>query len=75
MDPEPPQPEWLVQSNLLNTAATLFAAESSQSPEENNTSENAASMLQELMSRLGDVLPLVLLPQFPFLTFHKLDCT
>lgn len=75
VDPEPPQPQWLVQSNLLTTAATLFAAESSQGLEENNTStENAASLLQELMGRLGDVLPLVL-PQFPILAFHTLDCT
>ncbi|KAG2664216.1 hypothetical protein I3843_16G068200 [Carya illinoinensis] len=60
VDPEPPQPQWLVQSNLLTTAATLFAAESSQGLEENNTStENAASLLQELMGRLGDVLPLI----------------
>ncbi|XP_040998964.1 E3 ubiquitin-protein ligase AIP2 [Juglans microcarpa x Juglans regia] len=60
VDPEPPQPQWLVQSNLLTTAATLFAAESSQGLEENNpTTENAASLLQELMSRLGDVLPLI----------------
>ncbi|KAF5445251.1 hypothetical protein F2P56_034316 [Juglans regia] len=57
VDPEPPQPQWLVESNLLTTAATLFAAESSQ--ENNPTTENAASLLQELMSRLGDVLPLI----------------
>jgi E3 ubiquitin-protein ligase AIP2 len=62
VDPEPPQPHWLVHSNLLTTAATLFAAESSQGPaESNNTTENAASLLQDLITSLDDVLPLVLL--------------
>lgn len=62
MDPEPPQPQWLVRSNLMTTAATLFAAESSQgTAESNNTTENAASLLQELITSLDDVLPLVLL--------------
>ncbi|XP_062158878.1 E3 ubiquitin-protein ligase AIP2 [Alnus glutinosa] len=60
VDPEPPQPQWLVHSNLLTTAATLFAAESSQGPaESNNTTENAASLLQDLITSLDDVLPLI----------------
>lgn len=62
MDPEPPQPQWLVHSNLLTAAATLFAAESSQGlAENNNTTENPASLVQELMRQLDDVLPLVLI--------------
>lgn len=66
MDPEPPQPNWLVHSNLLTTAATLIAAESSsqgraENDVNNSTSENAAVLLQDLMSRLDDVLPLVVI--------------
>lgn len=60
VDPEPPQPQWLVQSNLLTTAATLFAAESSQSSAGNETTqEDAANMLQELINRLEEAVPLV----------------
>lgn len=60
VDPEPPQPQWLVQSNLLTTAATLFAAESSQAPAANETTqEDAANMLQDLLNRLEEVVPLV----------------
>lgn len=66
VDPEPPQPNWLVHTNLLTTAATLIAAESSsqgraENDDNNNTSENAAGLLQDLMSRLDDVLPLVVI--------------
>lgn len=60
VDPEPPQPQWLVQSNLLTTAATLFAAESSQASAENGTTqEDAANILQDLINRLEEVVPLV----------------
>jgi len=60
VDPEPPQPQWLVQSNLLTTAATLFAAESSQAPAANETTqEDAANMLQDLLNRLEEVVPLM----------------
>ncbi|KAL1353373.1 hypothetical protein HN51_017328 [Arachis hypogaea] len=61
VDPEPPQPQWLVQSNLLSTAATLFAAESSQgSAATDTTPENAANVLQELINRLEEVMPLMI---------------
>ncbi|RDX68409.1 E3 ubiquitin-protein ligase AIP2 [Mucuna pruriens] len=60
VDPEPAQPQWLVQSNLLTTAATLFAAESSQTSAANDTTqEDAANMLQDLINRLEEVVPLV----------------
>ncbi|KAK7377147.1 hypothetical protein VNO80_02567 [Phaseolus coccineus] len=60
VDPEPPQPQWLVQSNLLTTAATLFAAESSQASAANETTqEDAANMLQDLINRLEEVVPLM----------------
>ncbi|QCD99254.1 E3 ubiquitin-protein ligase AIP2 [Vigna unguiculata] len=60
VDPEPPQPQWLVQSNLLTTAATLFSAESSQASAANETTqEDAASILQDLINRLEEVVPLM----------------
>ncbi|KAI4316438.1 hypothetical protein L6164_024417 [Bauhinia variegata] len=60
VDPEPPQPQWLVQSNLLTAAATLFSVESSQGLAANETlPENATNVLQELIDRLDDVVPLL----------------
>lgn len=62
VDTEPPQPQWLVQSNLLATAATLFAAESSRGSAANDTTpEDAANVLEDLMNRLEEVVPLVLI--------------
>ncbi|XP_052209542.1 E3 ubiquitin-protein ligase AIP2 [Diospyros lotus] len=61
VDHEPPQPEWLIQSNLLSTVATLLTAESSQGHSDNrNTSEGAANMIQELMDRLDNAVPMIL---------------
>lgn len=67
MDPEPPQPQWLVQANLLNAAASLSNAESSSSSslgpvEQDNSSENATTLLQSLIENLDSVLP----PVFPY---------
>uniref|UniRef100_A0A5B7BAC9 RING-type E3 ubiquitin transferase n=1 Tax=Davidia involucrata TaxID=16924 RepID=A0A5B7BAC9_DAVIN len=58
VDPQPPQPEWLVQSNLLTTVATLFTAESSQ--ENSNTSESAVNLIQELVDSLDNALPVIM---------------
>jgi len=66
VDPEPPQPQWLVQSNLLTTAATLFAAESSQASEANETTQDdATNMLEDLLNRLEEVVPLVFIQNIP----------
>lgn len=60
VDPEPPQPEWLVQSNLLTAVANLLPATSSDGQtENNNTSEEAANLLQGLVDRLDDIIPMV----------------
>ncbi|KAF3446136.1 hypothetical protein FNV43_RR11315 [Rhamnella rubrinervis] len=60
VDQEPPQPQWLVQSNLLSAAA-LLTAESSQRPVENdNAVDNAASLLQSLVDNFDSVLPPIL---------------
>lgn len=67
MDPEPPMPHWLVQSNLLTAAAaTLSNSESADGltnlTESNDVaSENAASALMQLMDSLQDIVPEVLL--------------
>ncbi|KAK3025922.1 hypothetical protein RJ639_041312 [Escallonia herrerae] len=60
VDQEPPQPDWLVQSNLLASVATLFPAESSRDlVENNNTSEDAANLLNELVERFDNIVPMV----------------
>ena len=65
VDPEPPQPQWLAHSNLLNAAASLYAAESSyqRAAEFENPSEDASTLLQSLIENLDDILP-------PVLTYH-----
>ncbi|XP_057952996.1 E3 ubiquitin-protein ligase AIP2 [Malania oleifera] len=61
VDREPPQPDWLVQSNLLSTAASLFTAESSQGhADDNNISESAANILQELIASYENIVPEIL---------------
>ncbi|XAR57559.1 Ubiquitin--protein ligase [Bertholletia excelsa] len=59
VDPEPPQPQWLVQSNLLTTVASLLSAESSRGQVEDNTmAENAAIM--QLIDSFDSTIPLIL---------------
>ncbi|EOY30101.1 RING/U-box superfamily protein [Theobroma cacao] len=61
VDPEPPQPQWLVQSNLMNAFASAATAESSRGLAGNvNTVENAANVLQELINHLDTVIPEIL---------------
>ena len=58
LDPEPPQPQWLVQSNLMNAFASAVTAESSQGSTVNvNTVENAANVLEQLINHLDTVIP------------------
>ncbi|KAL3500340.1 hypothetical protein ACH5RR_039433 [Cinchona calisaya] len=61
VDPEPPQPDWLVRSNLLSAAATLFSGESSNEQVGNiNTSEEAANLVRQLVDRLDNMVPEIL---------------
>ncbi|OWM84081.1 E3 ubiquitin-protein ligase AIP2 [Punica granatum] len=60
VDPEPPRPQWLVQSDLMNAVATLAAAESSHPTEERNLSENTANLLEELIQNFEDSIPEIL---------------
>nr|KAJ0195471.1 hypothetical protein LSAT_V11C700365620 [Lactuca sativa] len=54
VDQEPPQPQWLVQSNLMTAlAATMSQAETS----ENNTSDGPTNLPRELMDRLQELMP------------------
>ncbi|KAL3633446.1 D-lactate dehydrogenase [Castilleja foliolosa] len=58
VDPEPPQPNWLVRSNLLTAAATLFQGESSEGQNGNtNSEEGSVNLLQDLVDRLDDIVP------------------
>lgn len=61
VDPEPPQPNWLVMSNLQNAADVLFAGQSSEeNPASSNSSDAAANLLRELADRLDDIVPMIL---------------
>ncbi|GLT97181.1 hypothetical protein SLE2022_147610 [Rubroshorea leprosula] len=60
VDPEPPQPQWLVQANLLNAVASAFHAESSSPVDNINADENASHVLEELISHLDSVIPEIL---------------
>ncbi|CAA3024028.1 E3 ubiquitin-protein ligase AIP2 [Olea europaea var. sylvestris] len=61
VDPEPPQPDWLVQENLLTATATLLRGESSGGEAgTGNTLEGAANLIEELVSRLDDIVPEIL---------------
>lgn len=71
VDQEPPQPDWLVRSNLLTAAATLFQAQGDSSGEQignTNSVEGAASLLHELVNSLDNILPEVSFLLQPFLT-------
>lgn len=57
VDPEPPQPAWLVQSNLLTAAATLFNGESSAMQPNSNSADGSANLLEELLDRLNNIVP------------------
>ncbi|XP_060208240.1 E3 ubiquitin-protein ligase AIP2 [Lycium barbarum] len=58
VDPEPEQPAWLEQSNLLTAAAALLAGESSQGDPANvNASEGGHNVLEELVARLDNMIP------------------
>jgi E3 ubiquitin-protein ligase AIP2 len=60
VDQEPPQPDWMVQANLLAAAARLFEAESSQGlATTESTEDDAASVLEMLRNRLEEVVPLM----------------
>ncbi|XP_075496402.1 E3 ubiquitin-protein ligase AIP2-like [Primulina tabacum] len=60
VDPEPPQPDWLVQSNLLTAAATLFHGESSVQLDSGSTTDGAVNIYQELFDRLDNIVPEIL---------------
>ncbi|KAI5669553.1 hypothetical protein M9H77_19406 [Catharanthus roseus] len=59
VDREPPQPDWLVHSNHLTAAATLLAREYSHEGEGNISTSEDTAMLNELVNRLDDVVPMI----------------
>ncbi|KAE8718852.1 E3 ubiquitin-protein ligase AIP2 [Hibiscus syriacus] len=61
VDPEPPQPQWLVQSNLMTAFASAATADSSEGSGSNVvTVENAANVLEQLINHLDTVIPEIL---------------
>lgn len=61
VDPEPPQPLWLQQTNLMHAVASLIDAESSGGSVDTGTaSETASTLLQNFMDNLDSVIPEVL---------------
>lgn len=58
VDPEPPQPDWLVQTYLPTAAATLFNGESS-GVQTAAAVEDAANLFQELVDRIDNIVPVV----------------
>ncbi|KAL2525440.1 E3 ubiquitin-protein ligase AIP2 [Abeliophyllum distichum] len=60
VDPEPPQPDWLVQSNLLTATALLDGESSGGEAGSVNTLEGAARLIEELVNRLDDIVPEIL---------------
>lgn len=77
VDMEPPQPQWLVQTNLLNAAATLLASESSSraAAENEDASQSAANLIQSLIQNVDDLLIPVVPYHFFFLVTNGLVCT
>ncbi|KAM7276516.1 hypothetical protein ACFE04_018382 [Oxalis oulophora] len=61
VDPEPPQPNWLVQQNIMNAVATLLSDEASRpstDPSDSiTTAETAVNMLQELVDNIDTMIP------------------
>ncbi|KAI4380837.1 hypothetical protein MLD38_006980 [Melastoma candidum] len=62
VDPEPPRPQWLVQSELVNTVASLISGESFEAPELEQT---ASTLLQELIENIDTAIPPELLDALP----------
>ncbi|KAG7555992.1 Zinc finger RING-type [Arabidopsis suecica] len=59
VDREPPQPQWLVQQNLMSAFASIVAGESSNGPAENTLGETA-NLMQELINGLDMIIPEIL---------------
>lgn len=59
VDREPPQPQWLVQQNLMSAFASIVGGESSNGPTENTIGETA-NLMQELINGLDMIIPDIL---------------
>ncbi|VVA11681.1 PREDICTED: E3 ubiquitin-ligase [Prunus dulcis] len=61
VDREPPQPQWLVQSNLMTAALAAGSSSVPGRPEsgtdDSNNSESAVNLLQSLIDNLDNVFP------------------
>ncbi|CAD5332293.1 unnamed protein product [Arabidopsis thaliana] len=59
VDREPPQPQWLVQQNLMSAFASIVGGESSNGPTENTIGETT-NLMQELINGLDMIIPDIL---------------
>ncbi|CAH2072248.1 unnamed protein product [Thlaspi arvense] len=57
VDREPPQPQWLVQQNLMSAFASIAAGESSNGAPVENALGETASLMQELINGLDSIIP------------------
>lgn len=73
VDREPPQPQWLVQQNLMSAFASIVAGESSNGPTAENTLGDTASLMQELINGLDSIIPEVAFTCFGLCPFFALS--
>ncbi|CAN1337825.1 E3 ubiquitin-protein ligase AIP2 [Linum perenne] len=60
VDTEPPQPQWLVQQNLMSSMASILEGHSSGASVAVNTPERdteASTLLEQLITNLNDIIP------------------
>uniref|UniRef100_A0A7N0TKM2 RING-type E3 ubiquitin transferase n=1 Tax=Kalanchoe fedtschenkoi TaxID=63787 RepID=A0A7N0TKM2_KALFE len=60
VDPEPPRPLWMLESNLLTAAMAIHQTESSLTLPEDNLPAVPNELVQELMARFDEVIPEIL---------------
>ena len=57
VDREPPQPQWLVQQNLMSAFSSIVAGESSNADAVGNVLGETANLMQELINGLDSIIP------------------
>ncbi|KAH0888586.1 hypothetical protein HID58_051015 [Brassica napus] len=60
VDREPPQPQWLVQQNLMSAFSSIVAGESSNADAVGNVLGETANLMQELINGLDSIIPEIL---------------
>ncbi|KAF2613147.1 hypothetical protein F2Q70_00007712, partial [Brassica cretica] len=60
VDREPPQPQWLVQQNLMSAFSSIVTGESSNADAVGNVLGETANLMQELINGLDSIIPEIL---------------